>query len=376
MPRLHTLVVAIATAALLAACADTPRPAVMSKLPVYPLRTESQAMLNDLPPPEHPVAVAVYGFSDQTGQFKQETTGQTLSRAISQGGSSMLMHSLQEAGDRSWFTIVEREDLKDVLNERQLIREMRKEYLGETNVNPEALPSLLFAGVLLEGGVVGYDTNTVTGGAGASLLGIGADAKYQQDTVTVYIRAVSVKTGEVLTTVTASKTITSYALDANLFRYVSSTSLLEAEAGFTTNEPALVALQQAIDKATYGVIMEGVDLKLWSFADPAAGWPSVWRYNQERDGLLSARQVINAGQRSIARPGHAARPIADEPPPLPPPAPLALAAPAPAAAVKQPPAAPLPAAQAQAQNDLAGADSAGALLVVPTNAPVPSGAGK
>ena len=112
--------------------------------------------------------------------------------------------------------------------------------------------------------------------------------------MTVYIRAVSVKTGEVLTTVTASKTITSYALDANVFRYVGSTTMLEAEGGFTTNEPALIALQAAIDKATYGVIMEGVDLKLWSFADPAAGWPSVWRYNQERDGLLSARQVIDA----------------------------------------------------------------------------------
>jgi len=375
-PR-FTLAVAMAAAAALSACAYTPRPAVMSKLPVYPLTTESQAMLNELPPPEHPVAVAVYGFTDQTGQFKLETTGQNLSRAISQGGSAMLMHSLQEAGNRSWFTIVEREDLKDVLNERQLIREMRKQYLGETTVNPEALPSLLFAGVLLEGGVVGYDTNTVTGGAGASMLGIGADAKYQQDTVTVYIRAVSVKTGEVLTTVTASKTITSYALDANVFRYVGATTMLEAEAGFTTNEPALLALQQAIDKATYGVIMEGVDLKLWNFADPAAAWPSLWRYNQERDGLLSARQVIDAEHRSLGGHGHAARPNADDPPPPPPPAPapLARAAPAPAALAKGPPLA-VPPSPARAQNDLSGADSVGALLAAPTDAPAPPGADK
>src|ERR1019366_4600438 len=141
----------VVMAAALSACAYTPAPAVMSKLPVYPLKTTSQAMLNDLPPPEHPVAVAVYGFTDQTGQFKLITTGQTLSRAISQGGSAMLMHSLQEAGNRSWFTLVEREQLKDVLNERQLIRDMHKQYLGETNVNPQALPALLFAGGLLEG---------------------------------------------------------------------------------------------------------------------------------------------------------------------------------------------------------------------------------
>ena len=140
------------------------------------------------------------------------------------------------------------------------------------------------------------------------LLGIGGDAKYQQDTVTVYLRAVSVKTGEVLTSVTASKTITSYAVDANVFRYIGSTSLLETENGFTTNEPALFALQQAIDKAVYGLIMEGVDLKLWNFADPTAGWPALWRYNQERDGLLSAQQVADAERHAGRRLGQVAPP--------------------------------------------------------------------
>ena len=174
---------------------------------------------------------------------------------------------------------------------------MRSQYLGEKTVNPQALPPLLFAGVILEGGVIGYDTNTVTGGLGATELGIGADAKYQQDTVTVSLRAVSVKTGEVLANVTASKTITSYALDVNVFKYVGVTSLLETENGFTTNEPGLVALQQAIDKAVYGLVMEGVDLKLWNFQDPKAGWPALWRYNQERDGVLNAQQVIDAERR-------------------------------------------------------------------------------
>ena len=309
---------ALLAVVLLSGCAYAPRPAVMSKLPVYPIATVSQSMLNDLPPPEHPIAVAVYGFNDQTGQFKLTTTGQTLSRAISQGGSAVLVHSLEQAGNRSWFTIVEREQLKDLLNERQLIREMRLQYLGEKNVNPQALPALLFAGVLLEGGVVGYDTNTVTGGLGATLLGIGGDAKYQQDTVTVYLRAVSVKTGEVLTSVTASKTITSYAIDANVFRYIGATSLLETENGFTTNEPAMLAMQQAIDKAVYSLIMEGVDLKLWNFADPKAGWPALWRYRQERDGALSPQQVADAEARLHGGWRASAHVSADAPPPPPP----------------------------------------------------------
>lgn len=258
---------------------------------VIPKATQTQRLLQEIPAPSRPVAVAVYGFTDQTGQFKPSETGQTLSRAVTQGAGSILVKALQDAGNRQWFTIVEREQLKNLLNERQIIREMRERYLGEQGVNPQALPALLFAGVLLEGGIIGYDTNTVTGGAGAGFLGIGAHTEYRQDTVTVYLRAVSVRTGEVLTTVTASKTIASKSLGASAFRFVAFKELLEAEAGFTTNEPDQLALQQAIEKAVYGLIMEGVDLKLWDFADPKVGWPMLWRYREERAGNFSAAQV-------------------------------------------------------------------------------------
>src|SRR5687768_10947753 len=178
-----------------------------TSLAFTPPRTQTQNMLAVIPPPQRPVAIAVYGFTDQTGQFKPGEAGQqTLSRSVTQGAGSILVKALQDTGNRQWFTIVERESLRNLLNERQIIREMRERYLGERQINAKALPALLFAGVLLEGGIVGYDTNTVTGGAGAQFLGIGGRTEYRQDTVTVYLRAVSVRTGEVLTTVTASKT--------------------------------------------------------------------------------------------------------------------------------------------------------------------------
>lgn len=265
-----------------------------------PQKTQTQAMLEAIPAPSRPIAVAVYGFTDQTGQFKPSEVGQTLSRAVTQGGGSILVKALQDAGNRKWFTIVERESLRNLLNERQIIREMRERYLGETSVNPQALPSMLFAGVLLEGGIVGYDTNTVTGGAGAGFLGISGKTEYRQDTVTVYLRAVSVRTGEVLTSVTASKTIVSTAISANAFKFVGFKQLLEAEAGITTNEPDQVALQQAIEKAVYGLVMEGVDLKLWDFADGKAGWPLLWRYRQERNGVFDAKEVSDAMRLSQA----------------------------------------------------------------------------
>src|SRR3546814_18226733 len=110
-----------------------------------------------------------------------------------------------------------------------------------------------------------YTTLFRSGGAGAAFLGIGGRTEYRQDTVTVYIRAVSVRTGEVLTTVTASKTIASYALGASAFKFVGFKELLEAEAGFTTNEPDQLALKQAIEQAVYAHVLEGVDLKLREF---------------------------------------------------------------------------------------------------------------
>jgi curli production assembly/transport component CsgG len=263
-----------------------------------PQKTQTQRLLGAIPPPQRPIAVAVYDFTDQTGQFKPTETTQTLSRAVTQGASSILVKALQDAGNRSWFTIVERESLKNLLSERQIIREMRERYLGERDINPQALPALLFAGVLLEGGIISYDTNTVTGGAGAAFLGIGGHADYRQDTVTVYLRAVSVRTGEVLTTVTASKTIASKAISGSAFKFVAFKELLEAEAGITTNEPDHLALQQAIEKAVYDLVMEGVELKLWNFADPKAGWPLLWRYEQERDGIYSPAQVQQAMERT------------------------------------------------------------------------------
>lgn len=262
--------------------------------PFIPVKTDTELGLNRLPPPGRPIAVAVYGFGDQTGQFKPSEQGQTLSRAVTQGATSILMKALQDAGNRQWFTVVEREQFKNLLNERQVIREMRERYLGETGVNAQALPALLFAGVLLEGGVIGYDTNTVTGGAGAAFLGIGARSQYRQDTVTVYLRAVSVRTGEVLTTVTASKTIASRSVGASTFKYVAFKELLEVEAGLTTNEPDQLALRQAIEKAVYGLILEGVELKLWNFRDVAAGGPLLDKYRTERDGDFKPEQVQSA----------------------------------------------------------------------------------
>lgn len=263
MKRLNTITALVGMSLALAGCSvHSPNfyePAAMQK------PSETSKKLNSLPLPGQKVAIAVYNFADQTGQFKPTDGVQTLSRAVTQGATSILVETLHEAGNRGWFTVIERERLDNVLRERSVIRDMRSSYLGEKNVNPQALPPLLFAGVLLEGGIIGYDSNTRSGGLGARFLGIGGSTKYREDTVTIYLRAVSVKTGEILSSVSVRKSIASVGIGADAFRYVAFKELLELEAGIAYNEPDALALRQAIEEAVYSLIMDGSMQNLWCF---------------------------------------------------------------------------------------------------------------
>ena len=256
--------------------------------PILQPATAARRDLLYIPPPPSPIAVAVYDYPDQTGQLRASNTVQSLSRAVSQGGTSILIKALQDAGNGNWFTVVERENLDNLLKERQIIREMRQRYLGEAETPASVLPSLLFAGVLLEGGIIGYDNNVETGGIGARYLAIGASREYRRSTVTVHLRAVSVRTGEVLSSVVTSKTVASVALQSSVFKFVTYDELMEFEAGVTANEPSQIAMQQAIEKAVYALILDGVNNGLWDFADRSAGQSWLERYAEEQQRALQA----------------------------------------------------------------------------------------
>ena len=264
----------------LAGCSSVPRPDATSLAePILNPSTQTQYALMWLPRPTERVPVAVYGMADETGAFKPTDGVQTLSRAVTQGATSILLKALHDAGNRGWFTVIERENLDNLLKERQIILEMRQRYLGEPALQSNALPSLLFAGIIIEGAITGYDTNLVTGGAGAQYLGIGAATEYRQDSVSVYLRAVSVKTGEVLLSVTAEQRVASMRAQGNAFKFVAFRELLEAETGFTLNQPRHLAVRQAIEKAVYGMIVEGAKINLWDFQDAEAGAAAIRHYD-------------------------------------------------------------------------------------------------
>lgn len=218
--------------------------------------------LRRLPVPREKVVAAVYKFRDQSGQYRPAEIGANWSTAVTQGGTSILIKAMDDSG---WFVPIERENVANLLNERKIIRSSRQQY-EQSNGGP-VLPPLLFAGIILEGGIVSYDANIVTGGAGLRYFGAGASGQYRQDRVTVYLRAISTSNGKVLKTVYTSKTILSQSVDAGLFRFVRFQRLLEAETGFTYNEPSEMAVTEAIEKAVYALIMEGLIDGLWA-ADP------------------------------------------------------------------------------------------------------------
>lgn len=227
---------------------------------IYGESTPATSSLIKMPKPKEQIVVGVYKFKDQTGQYKATDQGSTFSTAVTQGATSILLKALE---DSKWFVPIERENLGNLLNERNIIRSTRQEYATTANPNDSQLPPLLFAGVLLEGGIISYDTNIITGGFGARYFGAGASTRYRQDRISIYLRLVSTSNGKILNTVYVSKTILSQSVDANLFKYVNIKRLLEVETGFTRNEPIQLAVTEAIEKAVEGLIVDGIRENLW-----------------------------------------------------------------------------------------------------------------
>lgn len=222
--------------------------------------TAKYSELKNLPTPKEQIVAAVYKFRDQTGQYKMTDNGANWSTAVTQGATSILIRSMEESG---WFIPIEREGLPNLLNERKIIRSSRATY-GGADASGDLLPPLLYAGVLLEGGIISFDSNTLTGGVGARYLGISTSGQYREDRVTIYLRAVSTVNGKILKTIYTSKTILSQKVDVGVFKFVAPQRILESEAGFTYNEPAEMAVREAIEQAVIGLIIEGIEEGLWA----------------------------------------------------------------------------------------------------------------
>lgn len=262
---MNKIVIVIFILLQLQACTSLKEPMPAEQAPEVPTLTPRASTYYDLlslPRPRGRLIAAVYGFRDQSGQYKP-VPASSFSTAVTQGGASMLMDALQTSG---WFRVLEREGLQNVLTERKIIRAAQTKPGAAKNIKSE-LPSLQAANLLLEGGVVAYDSNIRSGGEGARYLGVGASVEYRVDQVTVSLRAVDVSSGEVLSNVMTSKTIYSVGRNAGVFKFIEFKDLLQLEAGYTTNEPAQLCVLSAIESAVAHLIAQGVERQLWATAD-------------------------------------------------------------------------------------------------------------
>jgi len=220
--------------------------------------------LIDAPVPLVKPIVAVYpsSFTDQTGQRKSNSEFALFSTAVTQAPHTLLIRALKHASNGEFFRVVERVGLDNLTKERQLIRSAREQFAKEGE--DKNVPPLLFAGVLLEGAVISYDSNLSTGGIGARYLGVGTSIQYREDNITVSLRMVSVATGEILIEVLSQKTIFSYGKSEDVFRFIEmGTELVEIELGNSRNESTTIALSKTIEGAVLELITIGYDRGFW-----------------------------------------------------------------------------------------------------------------
>ena len=244
---------------MLSGCASLDQIQFDSQPPKLVPRQNLLATLPELDGPRIPIAV--YGFMDKTGQKKNNDKLALFSTAVTQGAEVFLIKALQDTPN--WFTVVERVSLDNLIKERQLIRNQREVYEGK---DAKPLKPLLIAGLMIEGGIIGYDTNITSGGTGARILGIGASTQYRVDEIVISMRVISVNTGEVLLNTAVSKTVFSTAHNQGVLKFVDvGTTSIELENGAATNEPTTYAVRIAIEQAVYEMIQEGAKRKLWSY---------------------------------------------------------------------------------------------------------------
>lgn len=254
-----------AALALLPACTQVV-PGKLQK-PVQPVsrssltpRTQTYATLEALPAAKGRIAVAVYGFRDLTGQYKSAPDS-SYSTMMTQGGTAILTKALLES---RWFLPLEREGLQNLLTERRIARSQGEGGAGNENIQ---LPSLQNASMIIEGGIIAYESNVRTGGAGLRYFGIGASDQYRTDQITISLRAVDIRNGQVMAALTTTKTVYSMQIAADVYRYVRFKRLLDMEAGMTRNEPAQLCLQDAVEAGVVHLVALGIRRNLWALRD-------------------------------------------------------------------------------------------------------------
>jgi len=278
------LLLSLSLVILMSGCAITQKTGQLVGIEHKPEVAENklQKEFDAVPPPAgSKVSVAVYNFIDKTGQRKATPGVASFSTAVTQGADVFLIKALQDVGRGRWFDVVERGNIDALTKERLIIKQMRDAYEGK---DAKPLMPMQFAGIIMEGGIIGYDTGLESGGAAYRFLGVGPQTQYSKDIITVSLRAISVNTGKILAAVTVTKIIYSTADSVAILKSIDpgkgilnqvfdgttgSTSptagIFEFESGLTINEASTLGVKTAVEAAVVEMIKEGERKGIWDY---------------------------------------------------------------------------------------------------------------
>ncbi|PMH75364.1 hypothetical protein BCU63_05175, partial [Vibrio splendidus] len=167
---------------------------------------------------------------------------------------SMLMHSLSGLNDGKLYKVIDRTFLAQMLDERQL---------ASISVSPKNLGVLKVPSIVFTGGVIAYDHNNKQVAGGFFFNDFSLSSEYSMDTVTVSLRAVSVKTGEILLSSISKKTIISISAGINSYK-IFDDNLMQLEMGGSYNEPISVATRLAIEQSILDITKQALELGWWN----------------------------------------------------------------------------------------------------------------
>ena len=105
-----------------------------------------------------------------------------------------------------------------------------------------------------------------------------------------------VSVDQILQTVSTTKTIFSYEIRPSVFKFVNFKDLLEIEAGVTRNEPAQLAVKEAIEAAVIYLTVRGLKDRQWTLANEA-DWqhPVIQNYMKEETSYAALLEDAGTG---------------------------------------------------------------------------------
>lgn len=233
-----------------------PPPTVVDS-PITPL---SLAALGTLPvaDPENgrKLVIGTYLCQDTTGQRKVTKSGQAdFSSAVLQDCTPLLSSAFRSYSKH--YRVLERGRLDEVIKERAVAQSI---YGEQTR---SLIGSLLIADVLMFGQIVSYDRTTSQSTGGLAINAIGGAHEMVSDTMTFSLRAVSTKSGEILSDVLVKKTVESIQANGHILKIIG-IDLYSAELGGASNEPVGLALYQAVQLSVEVLTQKGMVSGWWT----------------------------------------------------------------------------------------------------------------